>query len=209
MSMMSSLKATEVTPRTVLLSLAVFLLLTGGVIAGVMKLVNGSSTVTPVEKPRAPHNAVKPAAKPDARETFVPAGDYTIIIKRDLFHSGPIIPPKGDVPPVAPSPFASVGPVTPPPPPAPPAPKIAYTGHVEIGSDTFALLESLDTQIAQYARVGDMAFGCKLTAIDTNYVKLEVSGQTITLNIGENKVCLLYTSPSPRDGLLSRMPSSA
>ena len=25
----------------------------------------------------------------------------------------------------------------------------------------------------------------------------------------ENVVCLLYTSPSPRDGLLSRMPSSA
>ena len=24
-----------------------------------------------------------------------------------------------------------------------------------------------------------------------------------------NKTCLLYTSPSPRDGLLSRMPSSA
>ena len=24
-----------------------------------------------------------------------------------------------------------------------------------------------------------------------------------------DKVCLLYTSPSPRDGLLSRMPSSA
>ena len=27
--------------------------------------------------------------------------------------------------------------------------------------------------------------------------------------IGPAKVCLLYTSPSPRDGLLSRMPSSA
>ena len=26
---------------------------------------------------------------------------------------------------------------------------------------------------------------------------------------GNDKVCLLYTSPSPRDGLLSRMPSSA
>ena len=26
---------------------------------------------------------------------------------------------------------------------------------------------------------------------------------------GGNKGCLLYTSPSPRDGLLSRMPSSA
>ena len=25
----------------------------------------------------------------------------------------------------------------------------------------------------------------------------------------EGQVCLLYTSPSPRDGLLSRMPSSA
>ena len=30
------------------------------------------------------------------------------------------------------------------------------------------------------------------------------------MNIPDNyKVCLLYTSPSPRDGLLSRMPSSA
>ena len=27
--------------------------------------------------------------------------------------------------------------------------------------------------------------------------------------LGKSKVCLLYTSPSPRDGLLSRMPSSA
>ena len=26
---------------------------------------------------------------------------------------------------------------------------------------------------------------------------------------GINDICLLYTSPSPRDGLLSRMPSSA
>ena len=26
---------------------------------------------------------------------------------------------------------------------------------------------------------------------------------------GAHKICLLYTSPSPRDGLLSRMPSSA
>ena len=28
-------------------------------------------------------------------------------------------------------------------------------------------------------------------------------------DISEDKICLLYTSPSPRDGLLSRMPSSA
>ena len=28
-------------------------------------------------------------------------------------------------------------------------------------------------------------------------------------SMGEYSICLLYTSPSPRDGLLSRMPSSA
>ena len=35
---------------------------------------------------------------------------------------------------------------------------------------------------------------------------------TVTGKVVENdyvKICLLYTSPSPRDGLLSRMPSSA
>ena len=31
----------------------------------------------------------------------------------------------------------------------------------------------------------------------------------IGINIGDVIHCLLYTSPSPRDGLLSRMPSSA
>ena len=30
-----------------------------------------------------------------------------------------------------------------------------------------------------------------------------------TMQFGTQCVCLLYTSPSPRDGLLSRMPSSA
>ena len=29
------------------------------------------------------------------------------------------------------------------------------------------------------------------------------------LAVGQYECCLLYTSPSPRDGLLSRMPSSA
>ena len=31
----------------------------------------------------------------------------------------------------------------------------------------------------------------------------------VTIGIDPNTTCLLYTSPSPRDGLLSRMPSSA
>ena len=29
------------------------------------------------------------------------------------------------------------------------------------------------------------------------------------VNLTQKEICLLYTSPSPRDGLLSRMPSSA
>ena len=57
--------------------------------------------------------------------------------------------------------------------------------------------------------------------IDPNKVKMYVCGPTVYDNphIGNArplvifdilyKVCLLYTSPSPRDGLLSRMPSSA
>ena len=32
---------------------------------------------------------------------------------------------------------------------------------------------------------------------------------TESVQRGLNRACLLYTSPSPRDGLLSRMPSSA
>ena len=39
-------------------------------------------------------------------------------------------------------------------------------------------------------------------ALQVNYPTLYVSGE-------ESLTCLLYTSPSPRDGLLSRMPSSA
>ena len=37
----------------------------------------------------------------------------------------------------------------------------------------------------------------------------EAELQAIAPNVRYVYVCLLYTSPSPRDGLLSRMPSSA
>ena len=36
----------------------------------------------------------------------------------------------------------------------------------------------------------------------------EIFGEVVATG-DESNVCLLYTSPSPRDGLLSRMPSSA
>ena len=61
-------------------------------------------------------------------------------------------------------------------------------------------------------------------AVNKNFVVkngLEVDTNTLFVDSANNRVaigttvptasldCLLYTSPSPRDGLLSRMPSSA
>ena len=54
----------------------------------------------------------------------------------------------------------------------------------------------------KYAVKGYEEYGVKTAAI---------TGQVIPKSIASNGLlaCLLYTSPSPRDGLLSRMPSSA
>ena len=58
----------------------------------------------------------------------------------------------------------------------------------------------------------DMNIPLDLDAAVANAVR----GKTARVDVGEvngriflNNSCLLYTSPSPRDGLLSRMPSSA
>ena len=45
-----------------------------------------------------------------------------------------------------------------------------------------------------------------------NYLKYLERARTealSTIGLSNLQICLLYTSPSPRDGLLSRMPSSA
>ena len=44
---------------------------------------------------------------------------------------------------------------------------------------------------------------------DRKYSWTEVYKRTVKFASALTKICLLYTSPSPRDGLLSRMPSSA
>ena len=44
--------------------------------------------------------------------------------------------------------------------------------------------------------------------LDGREVEAE-AGETLWQVAERNGTCLLYTSPSPRDGLLSRMPSSA
>ena len=82
-----------------------------------------------------------------------------------------------------------------------------------------------DKQIAYHAYAFGVAKGVKefqmsqygLQSYNTNYQKLIVSGAGgmgfgITQDINgstASNICLLYTSPSPRDRTRSRMPSSA
>ena len=49
----------------------------------------------------------------------------------------------------------------------------------------------------------------KWPEIRSELAALERKISKLIISVQENNVCLLYTSPSPRDGLLSRMPSSA
>ena len=59
----------------------------------------------------------------------------------------------------------------------------------------------------------DFRFNPQTDDPDTKLVILDVAtageDDKIYLLVRLEKPCLLYTSPSPRDGLLSRMPSSA
>ena len=61
------------------------------------------------------------------------------------------------------------------------------------------LLDNGDKRIKEYTD-----FICSLGADYINFFSQNTGTQ-----INHPKACLLYTSPSPRDGLLSRMPSSA
>ena len=45
--------------------------------------------------------------------------------------------------------------------------------------------------------------------LDANEVAKQIKDSGFYSNVIQLKICLLYTSPSPRDTLLSRMPSSA
>ena len=49
----------------------------------------------------------------------------------------------------------------------------------------------------------------RLVRMEQGDIKLSPSMRASPLNLAIPAICLLYTSPSPRDGLLSRMPSSA
>ena len=57
-----------------------------------------------------------------------------------------------------------------------------------------------------YVNIGAY-IGAGTMAVKYGTMKTVITGLTVVLPNGD--ICLLYTSPSPRDGLLSRMPSSA
>ena len=62
-----------------------------------------------------------------------------------------------------------------------------------------ALLKNMLNSLIKYEQI-------KTTLPKAKFLKPQAD-KIITL--GKKETCLLYTSPSPRDGLLSRMPSSA
>ena len=83
---------------------------------------------------------------------------------------------------------------------------------------TTATIVSLDADgigsLAADALVGSSTDNCSVaseTSPAATYSCEDIGTQTVTLTVvdGSNNTCLLYTSPSPRDATLSRMPSSA
>ena len=72
-----------------------------------------------------------------------------------------------------------------------------YEGNTDDGKLVVKFLDNADTTqlVAQYSGWVEKTTSEAQALVDAN--------------IDEYNNCLLYTSPSPRDGLLSRMPSSA
>ena len=77
---------------------------------------------------------------------------------------------------------------------------MSYESEVEHKFDDRGNLDLTKQIDVLQARIAD------LESIEETHKKLN---QELHKEIWQWKDCLLYTSPSPRDGLLSRMPSSA
>ena len=79
-------------------------------------------------------------------------------------------------------------------------------GPVEVTEDDEGATIDFDPNAIQMPDGGDPFANLNelLPEEDTDLI-----GSQLQQDYMEYKICLLYTSPSPRDGLLSRMPSSA
>ena len=92
---------------------------------------------------------------------------------------------------------------------------IGYPGEEDVDFNATSELIQKIKFINSYSfifspRPGTVAADLKLTDKKISMDRLEkIQSQLYQNQMQVNKSCLLYTSPSPRDGLLSRMPSSA
>ena len=199
MSMMKSLRSTDISPRTAVMSLVALALVTGGVMMLVIKMTHGGAG-SPGVKPTRTATAQNTAAATTLAPVSKAPADYAIIAARNLFRV-PAAPTEGQ--PAATTTttttVATAKPIfnlTPSKPTAPPRPSLACTGIVEVGGDTYALIEQLDQQLAQYTRVGGTAFDCSLVSIDARSVTMAYGGEQFTLALGDNKVDTPATPPA-------------
>ena len=68
------------------------------------------------------------------------------------------------------------------------------------------IVESININSKKTGKILDIA--CGTGSLTKEIIKHSSNNQVVGLDFSDG-ICLLYTSPSPRDGLLSRMPSSA
>ena len=76
---------------------------------------------------------------------------------------------------------------------------VAYCSEAKVNKGLVAVAK----EVISNKEVLDKVVAENKDQIDLYYL------ESVLVSCGWNKNCLLYTSPSPRDGLLSRMPSSA
>ena len=87
-------------------------------------------------------------------------------------------------------------------------------GVMSLGASVYDLVNDTDkaAEIERYfddlTELDEMAEATTAGKIAELLVNVGVPGG-VGFKVGSSLACLLYTSPSPRDGLLSRMPSSA
>ena len=75
--------------------------------------------------------------------------------------------------------------------------------------DFFEVQFALDTFYAVMAGALVMWMAAGFTMLEAGMVRAKNASEIVTKNLGLYSICLLYTSPSPRDRIASRMPSSA
>ena len=83
---------------------------------------------------------------------------------------------------------------------------LLITGIVTVFLAPALLIESPGPLFFSQVRVGKNGRRFKIYKFRSMYMDAEERKKEL---MSQNEICLLYTSPSPRDGLLSRMPSSA